>query len=256
MTFHLQADNLAAASGVRHGFFTRKGGVSTGLYASLNCRLGSDDERGKVLENRDRVRRAMGARVLCTPYQTHSPTCARLDEPWDWRDPPHADAIATTRRGVAIGVATADCTPVLFADRAAGVIGAAHAGWKGALGGVLEATIAKMEELGAKRGDIACAIGPVISRPNYEVGPEFPARFIDRDPRNARFFVPSRRPGHHLFDLPGFVAHVLEEAGISSLADIGRCTYGEEDLFFSYRRNTHAGEKRYGCQLAVIMLEP
>ena len=252
----LKAGNLSALEGVDHAFFTREGGVSGGIYASLNSRLGSDDARENVLENRARMLKCLNGEVLCTPYQTHSDICAIADDPWPVEKPPKADAVATSRPGIAIGVSTADCTPVLFADAKARVIAAAHAGWKGALGGVLEAALKAMEDLGARRENIACAIGPVISRDNYEVGPEFFARFAEENPAYARFFAPSIKAGHFMFDLPGFVRARLEEAGIRQVEDIRRCTYGNEALFFSYRRNTHRGESRYGCQLSAIMLTP
>jgi len=252
----LQAETLSSLAGVRHGFFTRKGGVSGGIYASLNTGTGSRDVRAHALENRARALRALGADVLVTPYQIHSDICAIVEGPWANDEPQRADAVATCRPGVAVAVNTADCTPVLFADGRAGVVAAAHAGWKGAIGGVLEATIARMEELGAKRADIRCAIGPVISQANYEVGPEFHARFVQEDGDFARFFIASGRAGHFLFDLPGFVAHVLARAGVGQVEDVGACTYGDEARFYSYRRATHRGEADYGRQLSAIFLMP
>ncbi len=252
----LHADALTTLEGVRHGFFTRKGGVSGGIYASLNTGLGSHDARENALENRARAMGALGAEVLVTPHQIHSGVCAIVEGPWPDDEPQRADAVATCRPGVAVAVNTADCTPVLFADGRAGVVAAAHAGWKGAIGGVLEATIARMEELGAKRADIRCAIGPVISQANYEVGPEFHARFMGEDGDYARFFIASGRAGHFLFDLPGFVAHVLARAGVGQVEDVGACTYGDEARFYSYRRATHRGEPDYGRQLSAIILTP
>ena len=252
----VQAGALTSLAGVRHGFFTRKGGVSGGIYASLNTGTGSRDVRAHVQQNRARALRALGADVLVTPYQIHSGICAIVEGPWPDDEPQRADAVATCRPGVAVAVNTADCTPVLFADGRAGVVAAAHAGWKGAIGGVLEATIARMEELGAKRADIRCAIGPVISQANYEVGPEFHARFVQENGDFARFFLASGRAGHFLFDLPGFVAHVLARAGVGQVEDVGACTYGDEARFYSYRRATHRGEADYGRQLSAIFLMP
>jgi len=250
----LQAGSLKGERTLRHGFFTREGGVSEGIYASLNARLSSDDARKNVLENRRRIAAALGAPVLLTPWQHHSATCAVVEEPWDISAPPKADALATRREGLGLAVATADCTPVLFADAEAGVVAAAHAGWKGAIGGVLEETLDTMERLGARRGRIRCAIGPTISQAAYEVGPEFRARFEAADAAYARFFAPSRRAGHFMFDLPGFVAARLRAAGAGAVEDLRRCTCSEEESFFSYRRNTLAGVAGYGCQLSAIML--
>ena len=252
----LQAENLAALDGVAHGFFTRQGGVSEGIYASLNTGLGSSDERASVLENRARILAALGGETLCTLYQHHSALCATADGPWKEGRPPRADAAVTARPGVAVAVNTADCTPVLFADAENGVVAAAHAGWKGALGGVLQSTLSAMEKLGAKRENIVCAIGPVISRENYEVGPEFFARFVKEDPGYANLFAPAARAEHFLFDLPGFVRLTLERAGVDQMEDLRRCTFAEGDLFFSYRRSRRDGEPDYGRQLSAIMLTP
>ena len=250
------ADNLAGLAGVRHGFFTRVGGVSEGIYGALNCGLGSRDERGRVLANRERVARHLGtdgARLL-TCYQIHSATVVGVAEPWAADQQPQADALVTTTRGLALGALAADCTPILFADADAGVIGAAHAGWKGALGGVIEATVGAMERLGAARGRIAAAVGPCIGPDNYEVGPEFEARFLAADPAHGGFFrrpAPGARP---YFDLPGFVAGRLTEAGIGRVAMVAECTYAQPERFFSYRRTTHRGEADYGRQISAIML--
>ena len=258
MARYLKAMNLAALPGIAHGFFTRQGGVSKGIYASLNTGLGSKDDRANALENRARAARALEAapEALCTPRQVHSAICAVAEAPWPVDSPPTADAVATATPGVLIGVGTADCTPVLFADPQARVVAAAHAGWKGAIGGVLEATIETMERLGARRRHIHAAIGPVISQENYEVGEEFRERFLQEDLAHARFFRPGNRPGKWHFDLPGFVAHRLQAAGIGRIERLNRCTYAEEDLFFSYRRATHRGEPDYGRQLSAIMLRP
>jgi len=256
MAEYLEAGCLKELARVRHGFFTRRGGVSEGIYASLNTGLGSRDARGNALENRRRAVAALGGGRLVTPLQVHSAVCAVVDEPWPLDEPPRADAVATRRPGLAVAVNTADCTPVLFAEPDAGVVAAAHAGWKGALGGVLEATVEAMAGLGADPARIVCAIGPVISRDNYEVGPEFHGRFVAEDAGYARFFVPSRREGHFMFDLPGFVRMRLERAGVGRMEDLGLCTYADAERFFSYRRATHRGEPDYGRQLSAIMLTP
>jgi polyphenol oxidase len=244
----LKASNLPAA----HGFFGRTGGVSRGLYASLNCGLGSDDDAADVAENRRRACAALGASTLNTLYQIHSPTVVAVDSPWESR--PQADAMVTKTRGIALGILSADCAPVLFADAKAEVIGAAHAGWKGALSGVIEATVAAMEAHGARRGAIAASIGPCISQTNYEVGDEFRARFMANDAANARFFAPGTRAGHHHFDLEDFVAERLAHAGVANIVRLSRCTYAHEAGFFSFRRATHRGEKDYGRELSAIVL--
>ncbi len=256
---YLEAENLRRLPGVRHAFFTRAGGVSSGIYASLNTGLGSSDDVENVRENRRRAQEALGARWLRSPYQTHSSDCLIVREP-EAGEPARrrreADAMVTAAPGLAVAVGTADCTPVLFADAGAGVVGAAHAGWRGALGGVLEATLEAMEAIGAGRGRIAAAIGPVIRRRSYEVGPEFRQRFLEEDAALEKFFTPARRAGRFLFDLPGFVRMRLEAAGVRDISDLGRCTFSEEDLFFSYRRSVHRGEPDYGRQLSAIMLSP
>jgi YfiH family protein len=231
----LNASNL----NFRHGFFTRQGGASKGIFASLNCGPGSGDAREDVMENRRRVGEALGGKLL-TLYQIHSANAVLVKEPWEVG--PEADAMATDVPGLGLGILTADCAPVLFADAQAGVIGAVHAGWKGALAGVTEAAIAAMESLGAKRARIAAAIGPCISQANYETGAEFRERF------DARFF-----DGRH-FDLEGYVAQRLAQAGIGNVERLGVCTYAREEEFFSYRRATHRGEKDYGRQVSAIVL--
>jgi YfiH family protein len=240
---------------VSHGFFGRRGGVSSGIFTSLNCGPGSGDERANVIENRKRVaeRLAPGATLL-TLYQIHSGNAVTVTMPWNIGESPHADAMVTNLPGIALGILTADCTPVLFADPQAKVIGAAHAGWKGALGGVTDSTIAAMEALGAKRNRIAAAIGPCISQTNYEVGSDFRGRFLESDPAFVRFFVPSDRPEHFRFDLEGFVAQRLDAAGLASIERLSTCTYAAEDDFFSFRRATHRGEKDYGRQVSAIVL--
>ena len=242
--------------GVAHGFFTREGGVSSGLYASLNTGIGSKDERALVLENRARVARSLGAAPenLATPYQVHGTAAVIVDRAWGPGLGPHADAVVTDRPGIAVGVGTADCGPVLFADPDAGIVAAAHAGWKGVLAGILEATVEAMERLGASRSRIAAALGPTIARDAYEVGAEFVARFEAADPDNARFFGPAARQHHAHFDLPAFIVARLERAGVGRVADVGLCTYCDADRFFSYRRATHKNEPDYGRQLSAIAL--
>ena len=245
-------------SGIAHGFFTREGGVSDGLYASLNIGLGSRDDRHRVLANRGRVARALGVDedALVMPYQVHSPDVVVVEEAWAPGEGPKVDAVVTARPGLAIGVATADCGPILFADAAAGVVGAAHAGWKGAFEGVIAATVAAMEGLGARRDGIVAVLGPTISAAAYEVGPEFVERFTARDAAWARFFALSGRAGHAMFDLPAFIALRLAEAGVGRAGDVGLCTYADEARFFSYRRTTHRGEPDYGRLVSAIALTP
>jgi YfiH family protein len=243
-------------TGIRHAFFTRAGGVSTGFYASLNGGVGSRDESGKVVENRARMAAVLGVepRRLLTAYQSHSPKVVVAEAPWTTEGRPQADAIVTRMRALAIGVTTADCGPVLLADPRAGVIGAAHAGWRGALTGVLEATIAAMERLGAARGQIRAAIGPMIRQESYEVGPDLVARFRAEDPASSRFFDPAKREGHAMFDLGGYIAARLQRARIAEVEDLGLCTYADPDRFFSYRRTTHRGEADYGRHVNAIAL--
>ena len=246
---------LAALGRVRHGFFTREGGVSGGVFASLNCGFGSGDAIGKVAENR---RRAMGrlgvaADALATLYQVHSAEVVTVDQPFAQGAAPRADALVTRTPGLALGILTADCAPVLFADARAGVAGAAHAGWRGALSGVTEATIAAMERLGARRADIAAAIGPCIAQESYEVGPEFRQTFLSADAANDRFFS-AGRGDRFQFDLPGYVAHRLAAAGIGTVGRIAADTCAESELYFSYRRVTLDGGKDYGRDLSAVAL--
>lgn len=247
---------LADLPAITHGFFTRDGGVSDGLYRSLNVGLGSADARAAVLENRARVAAALGVApsALALPYQVHSPDVAVVETPWPAGEGPKVDAVVTARPGVAVGVATADCGPILFADAEAGVVGAAHAGWKGAFSGVIEATVAAMETLGAVRGRIHAVLGPTISAEAYEVGPEFVDRFLAEDPEHARFFGPSVRAGHAQFDLPAFVLMRLAAAGVGRAASLGLCTYADEARFFSYRRATHRREPDYGRLVSAIAI--
>jgi YfiH family protein len=251
----LRDRGLAALHRVRHGFFTRGGGVSDGVYASLNCGLGSSDERQRILANRARVAATLGAppAALATPFQVHGTEAIVVDAAWPADARPHADAVVTARPGIALGVGTADCGPVLLADPEAQVIGAAHAGWRGALAGILESAVAAMEGLGARRQRVVAALGPTISQANYEVGPEVVQRFLETDAENRRFFAPAERAGHARFDLPGYIVHRLEAAGVAASSG-GQCTYADESRFFSFRRATHRGETDYGRQLSVIML--
>jgi len=242
---------------IRHAFFTRTGGVSQGIYGSLNCGLGSGDAPSAVVENRARAmaRLDLEADRLTTCYQVHSPTCVVVEKPWTPDKAPQADAMATREPGIALGILTADCAPVLFADSKARVIGAAHAGWKGAKGGVLEATVDRMVELGAKRERIVAAIGPCIAQRSYEVGPEFPAPFLEESAENRDFFAPARKEGHFLFDLGGYVAQRLALYGVEMVQRCPNDTVAEEDRFFSYRRACLRGEKDYGRGLSAIVLQ-
>ena len=254
----IEAHNLSTVADVRHGFFTRKGGYSGGLYGSLNCGYGSDDERELVRQNRVHVARSLGlfADQLVTVHQVHSPQVITVTQRWAPDEAPKADAMVSNTQGTALGVLTADCAPVLFADRENGVVGAAHAGWRGALGGVCEATIAAMETIGAQRDHVFAAIGPTISVRNYEVGTEFHAAFVAEDADYDRFFKPAGRESHYMFDLPGFIEHRLGIAGIGSVERCDLCTYESEPDFFSYRRATHRGETDYGRQISAITLGP
>jgi polyphenol oxidase len=252
----LQAALLSKLAGIRHGFFTRSGGVSQGVYATLNGGVGSNDAPDKVTENRARMAAALGVQPdrLLTAYQIHSPDVVVADKPWTRENRPRADAIVTRTTSLAVGISTADCGPLLLADAKARVIGAAHAGWRGALTGVIEATIAAMETLGAERSRITAALGPTIRQSNYEVGPEFVERFLSADADNAQFFKPSDRTGHALFDLTGYIAGRIQRAGIVNFEDLGLCTYAEPERFFSYRRTTKLGEPDYGRHINAIAL--
>jgi len=252
----LQAHTLARLGGIRHAFFTRAGGVSGGVYASLNAGVGSDDAPQNVAENRARMAAAMGVAPerFLTCYQIHSPQAVVAVAPWAARERPRADAIVTAVPGLAIGVSTADCGPVRFADGEARIIGAAHAGWRGALAGVTDATIAAMERQGAVRSRIVAALGPMIRQPNYETGAELRHQFVAADAANARFFRPAAREGHFMFDLAGYVVARLAAAGIGTIEDVDACTYADEAKFFSYRRMTHRGEADYGRHVNAIVL--
>lgn len=254
MTVPFIRSPLLAAAGVRHAFFTRQGGASEGVYASLNGGVGSNDRRERVYENRRRMARALGVEPerFLVPFQIHSAACLIVGEPWVER--PRCDALATDQKGLALGVTGADCGMILFADPGAGVVGAAHAGWKGALTGVLEATLVAMEERGARRADTLAALGPTIGPASYEVGPEFAAQFEQASPDYARFFAPSPKPGHRMFDLPGFIGMRAERAGVANFENLGLDTYADEERFFSYRRCTHRGEPDYGRLVSAITL--
>lgn len=251
----VHAPTLSALDGIRHAFFTRDGGVSGGVYASLNSGVGSKDDVAHVRENRARMAQALGVDVsrLITAFQIHSPNVVVADEPWDVETRPRADAIVTRTPGLAIGVSTADCGPLLFADPQARVIGAAHAGWRGTLSGVIEGTVAAMEELGADRGRMSVALGPLIRQENYEVSESFVSEFLRADETHARFFAPAR-DGHAMFDLPGFIASRIERSGIGRFEDIGFCTYADPDRFYSYRRSVHRAEPDYGRHVNAIVL--
>jgi polyphenol oxidase len=242
--------------GIAHGFFTRLGGVSQGVYASLNTGVGSRDAPDAVTENRARAAAALGVAPdrLAVPFQIHSPSAVAISERWPPGARPRCDALVTATPGLALGVTGADCGMILFADQRAHVIGAAHAGWKGALTGVVDATIAAMERVGAKRRDIVAALGPCIAHGSYEVGPEFVARFATAGEDSARHFTPSRRAGHSMFNLNGYIAERAERAGIGRFEDLRLDTYADEGRFFSYRRGTHRNEPDYGRLISVIVL--
>ena len=248
---------LSAIPGLRHAFFTREGGVSGGIYDSLNGGLGSDDDPANVAENRRRMADVMGVAPdhFLNVWQIHSPDVVVATGPWQGTERPRADAIVTRTEGLAIGATAADCGPILLVDPNARVIGAAHAGWKGALTGVLESTVDAMEKLGAERGGIVAAIGPLIRQHSYEVGGEFVERFIEADAENAPFFIPAARESHAMFDLAGFIRMRLENAGVLMIDDIGVDTYSDE-RFFSYRRSVHRGETDYGRHIHAIALVP
>lgn len=252
----LSSPLLSAVPRLRHAFFSREGGVSDGIYASLNGGLGSSDDPAKVTENRHRMAEQMGVLPahFLSLHQVHSPDAVIATGPWPGPARPKADAIVTGSAGLAIGVTTADCGPILLVEPTARVIGAAHAGWKGALTGVLESTIAAMEKLGAQRSAIIAAIGPLIRQPSYEVGPEFVTRFIDTDAEYGMFFMPSTRADHAMFDLAGFIRMRLEAAGILMIDDLGIDTYTDERCF-SYRRSVHRKEPDYGRLVHAIALE-
>lgn len=252
----IRSDRLSAQRGIAHGFFGRTGGVSTGLYESLNCGPGSNDAPAAVAENRARVATKLGVAPasLLSLYQIHSPNVLTVTDGWT-DDRPQADGMVTTVPGLALGILAADCTPILFADSEARVVGACHAGWKGAFGGVAEATIDAMIALGAQRAHITAAIGPTIHQASYEVGADFRDRFMETAAANANWFIPGVTEGKFQFDLPGYLANRLRAAGIEQLDDCRTDTYADPD-FFSYRRTTHRREPDYGRNISAIALTP
>jgi len=252
----LKSPLLSRLPGILHAFFTRDGGVSEGVYASLNAGTRSNDDQTNVRENRARMASALGVTPdsLLTCYQIHSPDVVTVETPWAADARPRADAMVTRVPSIALGIYTADCGPVLFADSEARVIGGAHAGWRGAFTGVIEATIAAMEKLGAKRANIGAALGTMIRQQNYEVGPEFVARFTEADADNARFFAPSPRAGYAMFDLPVYITMRLRGAGIEKIDDLGLDTCADAERFYSYRRMTLRGEPDYGRHINAIVL--
>ena len=250
----ITAPCLDGPAGIAHGFFTRRGGVSQGIYASLNCGLGSRDAAAAVRENRARVATHLQAESLLTAYQIHSPTAVVVTQAWADGQWPQADALVTATRDIAVGVLAADCAPVLFADPEAGVVAAAHAGWRGAIGGVLEAAVSSMEGLGARRERIRAAVGPCIGQAAYEVGWEFEREFLQRDPESRPYFAlpdPAARPH---FDLAGYALHRLRRAGLGEVGSTPSCTYARTDDFFSFRRSQAARESDYGRQISAIVL--
>lgn len=245
-----------ALEGVSHAFFTREGGVSQNVYATLNGGVGSRDKPGHVAQNRARMAATLGVAPdrLLVPFQIHSPDAIIVNAPWPQDERPRCDGIATATPGLGLGVTGADCGTILFADSKARVIGACHSGWKGALTGVLEATLGAMEKLGARRADVHCVLGPAIAQKSYEVGTEFIARFTETDKDYTRFFIASEKTGHAMFDLPGFIGMRLARTGIGSFLNLDLDTYSNEERFYSYRRSVHRGEPDYGRLVAGIAL--
>ncbi len=247
---------LDSGKGIRHAFFTRQGGVSGGLFASLNCGFGTGDK----IEHVERNRALAASQLDLSPdrlvscHQVHGTDVITVERPWRREANPRADGMVSKVPGIALGILAADCAPVLFADPEVGVIGAAHGGWRGALAGTMEATVTAMTSLGARTEHIRAGVGPCIGKASYEVGPEFEAAFAEADPENMTFFIPAVRPGHFLFDLPGYIAHRLGRLGVAAVQCSGHDTAAEEDLFFSYRRACLRGEKDYGRGLAAIAL--
>lgn len=241
-------------SGLTHGFFTREGGYSTGIFSSLNCGLGSGDDIETVGRNRAKVAGALQVKPthLVSSFQVHSADVAVVEAPFSER--PKVDGLVTRTRGIALGVLTADCGPVLFADRHAQVIGACHAGWKGAVSGITDATVLAMEKLGAVRENIAAVLGPTISQTAYEVGPEFPKAFLEQSSAHQKYFIPSLKSGHYMFDLPAYLTDRMRVFGVGQVHDLALCTYADKQRFFSYRRATHAHEKDYGRLISAIAL--
>src|SRR4051812_3353599 len=254
----IETPELSSHSGVRHAFFTRQGGVSEGVYASLNGGLGSSDDRARVAENRRRItaQLSLPAEALVSVHQVHSPDVVVVERPWRREARPRVDGMVTALPGLALGITTADCGPVLFADPEAGIVGACHAGWRGALTGVLEATLDAMEALGARRDQVIAVLGPTIGPNAYEVGAEFVEQFRAPEAAHERLFRPAAREGHAMFDLPAFIGARLTAAGVGEFADLGLCTYSDEERFFSYRRATHRGEPDYGRLISAVALTP
>lgn len=250
----VQSPKLNLDQSIKHGFFTRAGGVSDGIYKGLNVGIGSNDDAEKVTENRARVAAhfTVSPECLITPYQIHSPDVVIVDGPFSG-ERPKADAVITKTPGVIAGILTADCGPVLFADAKAGIVGASHAGWQGAVGGILESTVKAMQSLGSKKSDIVAVLGPTISQDNYEVGPEFVDRLLSLDSENSQWLIASVKPDHAQFDLPGYIVNRLNNFGVAA-SWTGHCTYREEDLFYSYRRKTHRAEPDYGRQISAICI--
>ncbi len=253
---HFLKSEILDSPGILHGFFTRKGGVSSGIYDSLNCSYGSGDDRENIAENRRRIAASLGGvRVICTNRQVHGTNVTEVQDGWDASAAPEADALVSTQPGFALSILTADCVPVLLLDPNARVIAAAHAGWRGALGGVIEATVSAMERLGAARSEIVAATGPAIQQRSYEVGPEVREAFVRQESEHARFFTPSSKMKHFQFDLPGLVDAKLAVAEICATDLSHTDTYEDREQYFSYRRTTHIGEPDYGRALTAIALE-
>jgi YfiH family protein len=252
----LCAASLSGIDAISHGFFTRQGGVSAGIYASLNCGPGSRDDPTNVKENRARVAEILDVKPtnLLSLHQKHSADAVIVDKPWADGKGPEADAMVTAKLGLALGVLTADCAPVLFYDGEARVIGAAHAGWRGALSGIVEATVDAMIKLGAKPECIRAVIGPAISQKAYEVGADYKELFLAKEPQSETFFITDEGSGEPHFDLPGYVAERLARAGVGAIDDLALCTYCDETRLFSYRRSQHHGEDDYGRQISAIVL--
>jgi YfiH family protein len=250
----ITSDHLKRPS-IAHGFFTREGGFSSGIFSSLNCGLGSGDDIALVTKNRTKVADDLGVAPshLVSAYQVHSADVMVIDGPLAER--PKVDGLVTNKRGVALGVLTADCGPVLFADHEAGVIGACHAGWKGALIGITNATVEAMEKLGATRKNITAVLGPTISQRAYEVGPEFPKPFLEQSEAHKQFFISSVKSGHYMFDLSAYLVSRMKNFGVGTVHDLALCTYSDPQRFFSYRRTTHAQEKDYGRLISAIALD-
>lgn len=253
-----QSETLKAAKGIRHGFFTRQGGKSQNIFASLNCGFGSGDDHETVKTNRALAMNQLGAGEgsLVTAYQTHSANACVVTETWAAESAPKVDGMASNVSGIALGILTADCAPVLFADVEASVIGAAHAGWRGAKDGVLTSTLEAMQTLGAQNEKITAVIGPCIHQSSYEVSDSFFKSFLEDDPSNEEFFVPSKKSGHKQFDLPGFITDLLKQHAVGHIESLELDTYINEDIFFSYRRSTHRDEQQYGRLISAIYLTP